>query len=85
LLELFKHKPSCRLCLYIMSIQRQHYSTWQGCSTRSLAVSNHTFDQNWVARALPFLESLSQFWHILVTILHFPEGRPVFVEAAWDY
>jgi len=24
-------------------------------------------------------------WHTLVSFLHFSEGRPVFVEAAWDY
>ena len=85
LLEIFKQKHTCPVCLYIISVQPQHYTTWQGCSTRGLAVSNHTSDQNWVARPLPFQESLVQVWHILVSFLHFPEGWPVFVEAAWDY
>jgi hypothetical protein len=85
LLEIFKQKQTCPVCLYIMSIQPQHYMIWQGYSTRGLAVSKHTFDWNWVARPLPFLESLAQVWHTLVSFLHFPEGRPVFVEAAWDY
>jgi len=28
---------------------------------------------------------LAQVFLTLVLFLHFPEGRPVFVEAAWDY
>jgi len=56
LLEIFKQKQTCPVCLYIMSIQPQHYMIWDGYSIRGLAVLKHTFDQNWVARPLPFLE-----------------------------
>ena len=66
LLEIFEQKQTCPACLYIMSIQPQHYTTWQGCSTGGLAVSHHTFDKNCVVRPLPFLESLAQVWHKLV-------------------
>jgi len=34
LLEIFVQKQTCSVCLYIMSIQPQHYTTWQGCSAR---------------------------------------------------
>ena len=85
LLEIFKQEQICPVCLYIMSIQPQHCTTLEGRSTAHFAVSNHIFEQNCVARPLPFLESLVQIWHKLVSFLHFPEGRPVFVEAAWDY
>jgi len=84
LLQIFTQKQTCPVCLYIMPIQPQHYTTWPGCSTGGLAVSNHTSDQTWIARPLPFLESLAQVWHTLVSFLHFPEGWSAFLEAAWD-
>ena len=85
MLVLFEQKQICAVFLYIMSIQSQHYTTLQQCSTGGLAVSNHTFEQNSVARPILFLESLVQVWHSLVLFLHFPEGWLFFIEAAWDY
>jgi len=84
LLQTFTQKQVCPVCFYIMPIQPQHNTTWQGCSTGGLLVSNHTFDQTCIARPLPFLESLAQIWHTLVSFLHFPEGWSPFLEAVWD-
>ena len=68
-----------------MSIQTQHCTILEGCSSAHFAHSTHTCDQKCVARPLSFLELLVQVLHTLVPFLHFPEGRTVFVEGAWDF